>query len=114
MSCDFIALVSFEDAEWQLNDDVIEPDRIAKLIERASGIILSNVDPEYPALWAIEETSPTEYEIPQAVQQATLMLISEMNEMRETNAGILSDVMIRMLQPWRLPSMSSSPEEEEE
>jgi len=105
------ALVSFEDAEWQLNDDVIQPDRIAKLIDRASGIVLANVDDNYPDDWAIADTSPIEYDVPQVVQQVTLSMISELNQNRE-NPDVMSSTMIRMLQPWRTPTMSSSPEAE--
>lgn len=108
-----IPLVSYDDAEWQLNDDVIDPGRIERLIELASGIVLTSVDPEYPAAWLVEDSSPSEYEVPLRVQQVVLMLIAEMNQNREM-PGVLSETMVRMLQPWRLPTLSSLPAEEDE
>jgi hypothetical protein len=105
-------LVAYDDAEWQLNDDVIQPERIVRLIERASGIVLDNIDDDYPASWAIADTSPTEYEVPASVQEVTLMLVAKMNRDREDTA-ILDDTMVRMLQRWRTPTMSSSPDADE-
>lgn len=98
-----ISLVDFDDAKFQINDDVIDDLMLWRLMERASAVVLGEIRSEYPGSWEVEGSSPLEYAVPLIVQQVTLAVMATLHQDRE-NPNPLTPAMIGLLAPYRDPT----------